>query len=142
METLKNPISTARELKKLGINDIREALEMMELESADFEVNCFRFIHKDDIDRIQQEELLADEYILGCFNAWFIADIIGESTGLTCSDIEEMQKDEQYEALGRIMSKHIEEVQDSYASADGYGHYFNHVNGNEYEIGDYYIFDC
>lgn len=105
---------------------IKEVFENHDQGEFDFEVNDYRFIHKDHIDEIMKDELLSDEYVLGCFTAWFIADILGESTGLTYQDIEDMQKAEQYSALGRMLSKHIDEVQKKYVSCDGYGHHFAH----------------
>ena len=36
----------------------------------------WRFIREDAIDAIMQDELSADEYILGCFNDWFLAHVL------------------------------------------------------------------
>lgn len=80
--------------------------------------------------------MASDTYVLGCFNAWFIADILGTST----EAIEKMQKAEAFDGLGEMLLQHIDEVQKNYAAADGYGHHFGRYDGNEYEIGNYYAF--
>jgi hypothetical protein len=109
----------------------------------DFEVDGVRFISDSAIDQIQQDELSGDEYILGCFNAWFIADVIG----IDLDVIEAMQKAEAFEAIGKLiisMGK-LEELQSAYASADGYGHHFNGYDFGEEEITIdgtlYHVFD-
>lgn len=113
-----------------------EVMQGMQDEKEDFEAANFRFIHKDEIDKIQQEELLSDEYTLGAFTPWFIADILEIPT----EEVERIQKADGYTALGILMSKKIEEVQQEYLRHDGYGHHFGHYDGNEYEIGDYFAF--
>jgi len=115
----------------------REVLGSINSGEVDFEVSGVRFIHKDVIDEIQQEELLSDEYVLGCFRPEFLCDYIS----LEAEDIREMQQKEMCEALGRLASKHIKEIQAGYASADGYGHHFNHYDFGEEEFGGFYVFD-
>jgi len=123
--------------------DWRDVIGHIESGDDDFEVGNVRFIKADAIDKIQQEEMENDLYILGCFNAWFIADAIGIDTDV----IEAMQKAEAFEAIGKLIISlgKLEEMQASYASADGYGHHFNHYDGNEEEIEiegvSYYVFD-
>lgn len=109
----------------------------------DFEVNGVRFVRDDAIDQIQQDELASDEYILGCFNADFLADVLGIDQEV----IEAMQKAEAFEAIGKLiisMGK-LEALQQAYASADGYGHHFNGYDFSEEEISidgvDYHVFD-
>ena len=126
-----------KEAGNLAVSGRDVAQSMCDKES-DFEVENYRFIHKDYIDGIQQDEIQSDLYILGCFNAWFLADVLGIDTDV----IEAMQEAEAYEAIGKLvvsMDK-VEELQAGYASADGYGHHFNHYDGCEDEIGDYYAF--
>lgn len=124
------------------VNDLaisgRDVAQAMCDEERDFEVDCYRFIHKDNIDEVQQDELQSDLYTLGCFNAWFLADVLE----IDLDVIEAMQESEAFEAIGKLvvsMDK-VEELQAGYASADGYGHHFNHYDGNEEEIGEYYAF--
>lgn len=100
--------------------------------STDFEVDDWRFIHSDEIDEIQCNELESDLYILGCFNDYFLSDILDIDVDV----IESMQRAEAFEAIGKLiisMDK-LEELQEAYVSADGYGHHFAHYDFNEYEI--------
>ena len=134
------------EVKKL-ISELRENFEKYDIheiilnmidEEDDFEISNYRFINEDEIDRIQQEELEDDVYILGCFNAWFISDVLDIDQDV----IEEMQKAGAYEAIGKLilsMNK-LEELQEEYARLDGYGHHFAHYDGNENQINGYYFF--
>lgn len=123
--------------------DWREVVAEIENGTADFEVDGVRFINSSDIDSIQCEELGNDEYILGCFNAWFIADVLGIDTDV----IEAMQKAEAFEAIGKLIIRlaKLEELQQTYARDDGYGHYFNHYDFGEEELSvdglTYYVFD-
>lgn len=109
----------------------------------DFEVDGVRFISDAAIDQIQQDELSSDEYMLGCFNAWFIADVLG----IDLDVIEAMQKAEAFEAIGKLiisMGK-LEELQGEYSRQDGYGHHFNGYDFGEEEITIdgtlYHVFD-
>lgn len=123
--------------------DWREVFDNIVGGESDFEVDGVRFIDADWIDDIQQEELSGDEYVLGCFNSWFLADILGIDEDVILA----MQKAEAYEAIGKLVLSlgKLEELQKKYAAADGYGHHFNHYNGEEEEliVGDsrYYVFD-
>jgi hypothetical protein len=100
----------------------------------------YRLIDALEIDTIMKDELLADTYILGCCNAWFISDM----TGLDIETIERAQKNESFELLGCLMEKNIDEVQQGMASADGYGHHFSSYDGSEIEFHadgkDWYLF--
>ena len=121
----------------LDTDDVREFITSIQYEETDFEINGYRFIHTDEIDDIQKEELSSDEYILGCFTASFIA----ETCDIDIDVVEALQKAEAFDALGGLMLKNgIDELQTEYARLDGYGHHFNHYDGNEYEIGDFYVF--
>ena len=131
-----NTLSVAREVKSMGI-DVRSVLESMIDGEQDFEVDGYRFIHPDSIDEIQQGELSSDTYMLGCFNAWFLADILGCPTDA----IEKMQASEAFEGIGAwVLDGHLEELQQAYAAADGYGHHFAHYDHEEHEIGQYLAF--
>lgn len=109
----------------------------------DFEVGNVRFISDDEIDSIQQEELGSDEYVLGCFSAWILSDILD----IDLDVIESMQKVEAYEAIGKLVKRlgKLSELQQAYANADGYGHYFNGYDFNEEKITIngtlYHVFD-
>ncbi len=135
MKTLSK--SDVKELINLDLYN-EEVLEQMESQEDDFEEGRFRFIHKDEIDKIQQDELSSDEYILGCFNAEFLCNILP----ISYDAIKKMQECEAFEAVGEIIigGGHLEEVQEQYASADGYGQHFNSYDGNEYEVGEYLVF--
>ena len=112
--------------------DWREVLESALSGDDSFEVDNVRFIAEDSIDAIQCDELESDLYTLGCFNAWFLADV----TGLDSEVIEAMKSAEAFEALGNLvisMGK-LSDLQQAYASADGYGHHFNRYDGGEEEI--------
>ena len=58
--------------------------------------------------------------------------------------IQAMQKAEAFEALGKLVMStgKLEELQEKYASEDGYGHHFGHYDGCEYELNSqpYYAF--
>ena len=121
----------------LNTDEIAEVLEKIESEDdTDFVVSGARIIHKDFIDKIQQDELCSDLYILGCFNASFLAEYLPISR----QAIEAIQKADAYEALGEIVQEYIEEIQAGYAAADGYGHHFNGYDFSEEETDHYYIF--
>lgn len=118
--------------------DFDQIWDEVQNESEDFNVDGFRFILKDEIDRIQTEELESDNYMLGCFNAWFIADVLEMDTDV----IEAMQKAEAFEAIGKLIKSmgKVGDMQQDYVSADGYGHHFAHYDHNEHEVGNYYAF--
>jgi hypothetical protein len=121
----------------------REVVENVTSGETDFEVDNVRFISADTIDEVLAGELAGDEYVLGCFNASFIAGVTGWPIAL----IEAAQKDEAYQALGEAIIKegYTEEMAKQYASADGYGHHFNSYDGSEEELDingtDFYVFD-
>ena len=121
----------------------KEVLQNILEDSQDFEVDNVRFINSEAIDVIQQDELNGDEYVLGCFNADFLADVLD----LPFDAIKAIQDADAYGALGKVvlsMNK-LEEVHEEYARRDGYGHHFNTWNGEEEEFrinGQmYYVFD-
>ena len=76
--------------------------------------------------------------MLGCFNAWFLAEVLE----IDQDTIETLQNAEAYDGVGKLvlsMGK-LEELQQAYASADGYGHHFSHYDGSEECINGWYIF--
>ena len=111
-------------------------LDNMRSSDDDFEVNGHRFIRQDAIAEIQREELSSDLYILGCFNADFLAGI----TDIDVDAIKAIQDAGAFEALGKLVLPHIDDIQRQYSSVDGYGHHFAHYDGEEHELGDYYAF--
>ena len=121
--------------------DFKETVSNILENERDFEVEDHRFIHFDDIDEIQQEELRSDLYLLGCFNAYFLAD----NTSLSLKVIEVLQKNEAYEELGELVQEDVENIQRGYAYLDGYGNHFAYYDGKGLELfdvngSDYYVF--
>jgi len=121
----------------------KEVLEEIKTDSIDFEVNDYRFIHQDNIDAIQVEELQYDEYILGCFLPYFLSGVLDIDSDV----IKAMQEAEAYEAVGKLIKSlgKVEELQQEYSSLDGYGHYFSHYDGETLEVSInkdnmYYVF--
>lgn len=121
--------------------DYREVISNIESGETDFWVDNVRFISDSEIDDIQQNELLNDLYILGCFNAEFLAGYLP----IDADDIKNLQDSGAYEAIGKIAAREIVDIQQGYASADGYGHHFNSYDFNEEEIRIdgtlYHVFD-
>jgi hypothetical protein len=121
----------------------RDVLQNILDDENDFDIENVRFIKADEIDSVLGSELSNDAYVLGCFNASFIAQVTGWPLAL----IEAAQKGEAFESLGQaiINEGYCEGMAEAYASADGYGHHFNSYNGEseEFEINgvNYYVFD-
>jgi hypothetical protein len=115
---------------ELGI-DRRELAQNIIDGAEDFEIDCYRFIEEDEIDKIQVEELQSDPYILGCFNTSFIAD----NSNLSYDIVEALQKGDQYESLGQhlIDNDCVEDMQEEYSRLDGYGHHFAHYDHHTME---------
>ena len=125
-----------RELADMGC-DAREVIECMESEDSDFESGNYRFIHSGCIDQILADEMEADEYLLGCFASWAIAD----ATGWPIALIEAAQKAEDFQEIGEAMTKEqIYELGQVLANTDGYGHHFSSYDGATLEFGDYFAF--
>ncbi len=120
--------------------DFKTVINSILSDDNDFEIDGYRFIHEDDIDEIQCDELKSDTYILGCFNADFLADIIP----IPYKAIIAMQKADCYSELGEICEDYISEIQREYSRLDGYGHHFSHYDSNTIEdilsISGYYVF--
>lgn len=105
----------------------REVVISIAGEENDFEIDNYRFIKEDSIDKIQQDELESDPYILGCFNDWFIAD----NTDLSYDIVKALQEAGNYTALGQhiIDNDYVSDMQLEYARLDTYGHHFAHYDG-------------
>ena len=136
-------LSQFRNIKELSNEldiDFRELTEQITDENDDFEIDNYRFIKVSEIDLIQQDELKSDLYILGCFNADFIAD----NTNLSLKVVQALQKAEAFEELGELIVDDIETLQSEYSRLDGYGHHFGRYDGNEHETVlnnvEYYYF--
>ena len=79
------------ELSNLDFDiDLEDFQYNLEQGITDFEINNYRFIHQGSIDEIQCNELESDEYILGCFTDWFLADVLE----LDIDVVQAMQKAE------------------------------------------------
>ncbi len=123
--------------------DRREVLAHIVDNDDDFEVDGVRFINEAVIDSIMCDELSNDEYMLGCFNTGFLADVLD----IDYDVIEAMQKAGAYEAIGKLILSlgKLEELQQDYVKYDGYGHHFNHYDGNYDEVTlngiNYLVFD-
>jgi hypothetical protein len=122
--------------------DSDEVIEKINDKDIDFEIDNYRFIHKDVIDDIMCREMSGDAYVLGCHNAWFIA----ENTDLPINIIEALQKADEFEAIGQyiIDTDFVEAMQQGAVSYDGYGLHFAHYDNNEIEdllnVCGYYVF--
>lgn len=116
--------------------EFKKCLGEFEAEIEDFEVSNYRFINSDSIDQIQRDELKNDLWMLGCFNASFLA----ECSNLPIELIEAGQNGEQYEAVGKVMLAFIDEIQEEYSRLDGYGHHFSSYDGETLEILNYFVF--
>ena len=129
--------------------EIREAVAMLApckmsngLDDMTITLNgCdWRFIREDAIDAIMQDALSADDYILGCFADWFLADVLDVDIDV----VQAMQKAEAFEALGKLVlsTGKLQELQEKYVQADGYGHHFAHYDHDESNLSTqpYYAF--
>jgi len=124
----------------------REVLTCILNEETDFEVDNVRFITDETILSVMADEIFADDYFLGSFNASFIA----ENSPLPIEMIEACQESEAFEAIGKGLNAILDQDEkesfcEDYASADGYGHHFNHYDGEEEELGfngvTFHVFD-
>lgn len=121
----------------------RDVVEKILSGVQDFEVDGVRFIHDDVILSVLADELTNNEYILGCFAAWCIA----EATGWPEVLITAVQKAEAYAEIGAAMhAGQVRKLAEIYSSADGFGHHFNAYDGNEEELnvdgfGLFHVFD-
>lgn len=120
----------------LDIADFDTVYRNMKKET-DFEFGRYRFIKNTVIDKILEDELLSDKYVLGCFTPWFIADHLGIST----ETVKKIQQADGFEALGELIAAtNPSGFAAAYASADGYGHHFARYDGQEHECLEWYAF--
>jgi hypothetical protein len=125
--------TTKDQLADIGINSWRKVIDHAVDGDDDFTVDDYRIISEDSIDHILVDELSNDEYMLGCFASWAIAD----ATGWPVSLIEAAQKGEQYDEIGDGMTnEHVEKLAQILVSNDGYGHHFSSYDGktNEFTV--------
>lgn len=142
MKATYSNLKTIIEFCKDNSIDFKEVINNIINEDSDFEVDDYRFMHEDDIDSIQCDELKSDTYILGCFNADFLADIIDWDYEI----ISILQSADKYDLIGQhiIDKDYVDEIQKEYSRFDGYGHHFSHYDGETMEdilrISGYYVF--
>lgn len=124
------------EIKEL-INEFgRSAAEdiIANLGNDDFGVDreFYRFIREDEAYKIAYDMLEGDVYMLGCFNADFIAD----NTKLSYDIVKALQEGEQFDAIGQhiIDNDDLDDIVSEYIRLDGYGHVFGSYDGNYEEI--------
>ncbi|CAH9013853.1 conserved hypothetical protein [Vibrio phage 501E54-1] len=124
----------------------REVLGCILNEETDFEVNNVRFISDETILSVMVDEIFGDDYILGCFNASFIA----ENSDIPLEMIAACQEAEAHEAIGKGLNATMDQDEkesfcEEYASADGYGHHFNGYDFSEEEFNfngvEFHVFD-
>lgn len=124
----------------------REVVGNINNNESDFEVDNVRFIADDSILSVMVDEIFSDEYCLGCFNA----DFISENSNLNYELVQACQESQAYEAIGKALNDTLDQDEkaafcEAYASADGYGHHFNHYDFSEDEINVnsvlYHVFD-
>ena len=137
------PQGVAAELESSDIDIESEDYEQLisnlrDTDVVDFESGDYRFIKREAIDGILEQELSSDEYVLGCFNADFLADITDWPMGL----IKAAQEGEAFAELGKVLIQEgkIPAIAREFASIDGYGQHFGHYDGNELEFRDYLVF--
>ncbi len=123
----------------------KEVIKEIQNGNEDFEVENVRFISDESILSVMVDEIFDDNYMLGCFNASFIA----ENSELPIELVEACQETEAFEAIGKALNNILDQDEkeafcESYAGADGYGHHFNgYDSSEEITIGGvlYHVFD-
>ena len=107
--------------------------------NIDYSGREYRIISNDNIEDVMKDELSSDTYILGCFNAWFLSDIMN----IPSEAIEKIQSADGYDALGIIISNNdemMDKLVSRYISADGAGDHFSSYDGSENDCGEYTVF--
>ena len=107
--------------------------------NIDFDGRGYRVIANDEIASVMADELSGDEYVLGCFNAYFLSNIIG----IPSDAVQKIQEADCFEALGMIIAADDEKLGrlvDEYIRADGAGHHFSACDGSETDAGDFTVF--
>lgn len=107
--------------------------------TVDYNGREYRIVDNNCIESIMKDELSSDTYMLGCFNAWFLSDIMN----IPSEAIEKIQNADCHDALGIIISNN-DEMLDSlvkkYISIDSAGHHFSSYDGSENDTGEYTVF--
>lgn len=119
-------------------HDVKDVIKEITEGIQNFEMANHRFIQSEIIGGVLEKVLSSDLYLLGCFNASFIADV----TELPIEMIEACQAAEAYEAIGKgiLATDSLEALAKGYQEADGYGHHFAHYDSETLEIHGYYVF--
>ena len=137
--TIMNPLkySDIKEFWWLDEDHWRNVVENVSTGKMDFEIGDYRYISTKMIDQIQQDELSGDEYTIGCFHSWFLADVLNIDDDV----IDAMQKAEAFEAIGKLVLSlgKLGDLQKEYARQDGYGHHFAHYDFEEHELPAEYL---
>lgn len=146
MTTLNTAITIARAITDHSgdTEGYRELLEnVRDNLSDDFNIDFggreYRIIGNDCIEDIMKDELSSDEYVLGCFASWVIADALN----IPVSAVEKIQQADAHEALGILINNNEDALQscvDALISHDGAGHHFSSYDGSENDTGDYTVF--
>ena len=125
---LKNIITIAN---NLDVNKYK-LVDSIQDSETNFEVDNYTFITEDEALKEVINMYQCDEYILGCFNADFIADFIP----LDYDSIKTLQESENFEVIGKLIlnSGNLESMMEDYISLDGYGHALSSYDGNNDEI--------
>ena len=72
-----------------------------------------------------------DNYLLGCFTDWFIAD----NTNIPLRVVKALQKAEVFEELGELIQENdLDAFIEEYARLDGWGHVFSSYDGSSDEV--------
>ena len=137
IQEIKNIITLAN---NYGI-DTRELYDNIVNEEEDFEVDNYRFIKEDEALNEAVNMYKVDNYLLGCFNDWFIAD----NTNIPLRAVQALQKAEAFEELGEMIQENdLDAFIEEYARLDGWGHVLSSYDGNNDEISinevDYIVF--
>jgi len=120
------------------MTEMREESLAVADEFEAFNLCNYLFVPTHRLDEYLADYLSNDEYCLGCFIPWFISD----RTGVDQSVIESMQDCGAFEAVGKLILSlcDMKEFASAAASADGYGHFLNSYDGQEYEVAGYTVF--
>lgn len=134
------PLSVIRMMHREG-EDVRDMIETL-ADGDDWYGDNWRVIHDEALLDTLIEELESDTYILGCFNAWFIA----EHTNLNEGMVKACQDTGECEAIGQAIldGDYLDGphgMAAAYAAADGWGHHFAHYDFEDHELaGNWHAF--
>ena len=120
---------------KLSYSEAKALVEMTDKESVqafvdglEYPDTNYQIFTEDDARERVYDMYRGDDYMLGSFNPWFIADYVCLDT----DTVETLQKSDAFEGIGRaIMSGgKFEEMMDNYIRLDGFGHALSSYDGN------------